>query len=121
MAIPQATLAEAKEFFKQFEFPYLRELQAILADEIKYREKDALRDAKEQIRKIAADYGMTPEAIMALKLPKPAAAPVVRGGPGVYRSPNNPSLEWKGMGPRPQWLKELLAEGHTFDSLRVAA
>lgn len=119
---PRATVEEAQTYFKMFEFTQLRMLQSALSEEIRSREKDAIQKAKAEIRKIAESMGMTPEALLAVKTPKP---PVVAGpkspGRGIYRHPENPMLEWKGMGPHPSWLKELLASGKTFESLRVAA
>lgn len=120
--IIKSNVEEAREYFKKFEFKHLRVLQSALVDEITLREKDAIQQAKAEIRKIAESMGMTPEALLAVKTPKPPVVPGLKSpGPGIYRHPENPMLEWKGMGPHPRWLKELLASGVTFESMRIAA
>jgi|SRR5271169_525285 len=120
--IIKSNVEEAREYFKKFEFSHLRTLQSVLAEEIRSREKDAISAAKLEISKIAEQMGMSVQALMSIKTPKP----VVLAGPkspgrGIYRHPENPMLEWKGHGPHPKWLKELLANGATFDSLRITA
>lgn len=41
---------------------------------------------------------------------------VERSGP-LYRNPRNSAETWAGRGPRPQWLEQALAQGHSLDSL----
>lgn len=120
--IIKSNVEEAREYFKKFESKHLRVLQSVLADEITLREKDAIQQAKAEIRKIAEQMGMSVEALLAVKTPKPPVVPGLKSpGRGIYRHPENPMLEWKGIGPHPSWLKELLAGGATFESLRIAA
>ena len=125
MEIIKSNVEEAREYFKQFEFKHLRTLQAVLSDEIRLREKEAVSAAKAEISKIAEQMGMSVQALMSIKTPKPAAPAGPKSpkspGAGIYRHPENPMLEWKGMGKHPLWLKELLANGATFESLRIAA
>ena len=122
MEIIKSNVEEAREYFKKFEFSHLRTLQSVLAEEIRSREKDAISAAKLEISKIAEQMGMSVQALMSIKTPKPVvSAGPKKSGAGVYRHPENPMLEWKGMGPHPKWLKELLSNGVTFESLRIAA
>lgn len=41
-------------------------------------------------------------------------------GRGTYQHPTNPELKWAGMGQRPRWLREWLAEGKRLEDLVVA-
>ncbi len=39
--------------------------------------------------------------------------------PPKYRNPDNPDQTWNGRGRQPNWLKERLANGETFEDLRI--
>lgn len=56
----------------------------------------------------------------------PATAPGVPSAPSApsapkikFMNPNNPNETWTGRGPRPPWMRELLAGGCSVDQLRV--
>lgn len=118
---PKATIEDAKDFFKLFEFKHLRVLQSVLSDEIHAREKEAISTAKAEIRKIAEAMGMSVEALMSVKTPKAPSDAPKKTGTATYQHPNNPALIWKGMGKRPHWLIDLLDAGKSLESLRAAA
>lgn len=116
----KATIEEAREFFKMFEFSHLRVLKGVLSEEIYAREKEAVNTAKAEIRKIAEGLGMSVEALMSIKSPKaPSNAPKKVGT--TYRDPSDHTKVWHGMGARPQWFKDLLASGISLDSLRATS
>lgn len=119
--IIKSNVEEAREYFKKFEFKHLRVLQSVLAEEITLREKDAIQKAKLEIQKIAESMGMSVQSLMATKAPKSPSDAPKKTGTSIYAHPNNPALVWKGMGARPQWMKDLLAAGKSLESLRLAA
>jgi DNA-binding protein H-NS len=122
LEIIKSNVEEAREYFKIFEYRHLLELRNVLAHEIQKRENEAVSQAKAEIEKIAADVGMSVHAILNLRTPKPPSPQAIKSpGAGIYRHPENPMLEWKGRGPHPVWIKEILARGITFESLRIAA
>lgn len=39
----------------------------------------------------------------------------------IYRNPDNRFEEWNGKGPRPKWIRDLLATGVKIETLKVEA
>jgi DNA-binding protein H-NS len=95
---------------KQFESPWLRDLQAIIVAQLKSREKEDIQKARLEIQRIAQSLGMTP--IQLLNVPK------TRTASGFFQNPNDPTLQWSGMGRKPTWIVEWLAAGKSIDDLR---
>lgn len=50
---------------------------------------------------------------------KVAAKPKRKTMPPKYAHPDNPKLTWSGLGRKPVWLQELLAEGRSLEGLEV--
>lgn len=121
----------------------LRRLQAKVDSEIKRRSDSTRRNLLKQMKKMAAEEGLSLSDIIAVETPAtaPAAAqpePRKRGPkPGAkrtkegakeakqpsvikYRHPENPTIGWSGRGRRPQWVIDWTAEGKQLEALEVA-
>ncbi len=92
----------------------LRNLQAQLKKEIKKREHEDIRKAREQIMAIAQSVGMPLKDLLAGHTRIKTSAVEVR-----YRHPSDATLEWTGRGRQPKWVKDSLALGLTLDALSV--
>lgn len=66
-----------------------------------------------EIKQKMAEFQLTPADLGFLKVPssKKGASPV------MYRSSSGQT--WGGRGPRPQWLRDALAEGKTLEEFKV--
>ncbi len=50
---------------------------------------------------------------------KPSGKPKRKIMPPKYAHPDNPKLTWSGLGRKPAWLQELLAEGRNLNELSI--
>lgn len=92
----------------------LRDLQEQLKQEIKKREQEDVRKAREQIMAIAQSVGMPLKDLLAGHTRSKKGAAEVR-----YRHPSDATLQWTGRGRQPKWVKDWLASGLTLDALLV--
>lgn len=117
--VSASALADVEALIKTLETPYLKDVQTMLAHEIKRREAEKVHDAIDQMRKIAADIGMKLEDIVgqAKRTPRGPSGTV----PAKYRNPANAAEEWTGRGRQPGWIKDALAGGATIESLAIVA
>lgn len=94
------------------------------------RQAEALKKAEiaevvAKIREAIDAYGLTAEDLgFAGKRAGKARASKVGGQRRASSAPsklyrNADGREWAGRGPRPQWLREALAEGHQLEEFRV--
>lgn len=111
----------------------LKGLQFDVENEIKERQRQELGKAREQIRAIASEAGISVESLMkkgggrlkALAGPKadglePAARASGPKAAARYRNPANGAQTWSGRGRQPKWIAEALAGGTTLDAFKVA-
>ncbi|MGF1527280.1 MAG: H-NS family nucleoid-associated regulatory protein [Candidatus Competibacterales bacterium] len=84
----------------------LRELHRDIEKEIQLRHKEDVHEAVDKIQKLAEEVGMPVEKL--LELSKTGLKP--KGSP-KYQNPANPKQTWTGKGKRPNWFKELIAQG----------
>jgi DNA-binding protein H-NS len=89
----------------------IKKLQAE-AERLKKVEVDGVID---RIRKAIDTYGITTADLFEKKT---KATPKKRFGKMVKFRDGNGNT-WRGMGPRPQWLRDALAAGKTLDEFRV--
>ena len=97
------------------ELKKLREdVDKALAEAEKRRRKDAL----EAMKKVAAQYGLTPEEL--LQKDQPEKKVTKRRKPSVsYKDPSNPENTWAGIGRKPRWLEEALGSGRNLEEFRI--
>lgn len=111
----------AKIDLSNYNLAELKGLQFDIEKEIKSRQKDELRKAREQILAIAQDVGMPVSALIA------KAGGAKKGGNGQqgrqgqprYRNPADKSQTWTGRGRQPRWIAEALAGGKSLDEFRT--
>ncbi len=103
----------------------LGELKGLLFDvqkEIKERQRDELRQARERIAAIARDVGVPVGDLLA----RGAGTGTGTGnkeagnkGAARYRNPADASQTWSGRGRHPQWLSDALDDGKSLDDFRM--
>lgn len=96
-------LEDATRLIESLELPYLEALQNILAQHIIKRRSEAMRDAIDEIRRIAARVGMSADELMGA-----AAQPKKQQSKSTlaprYRHPDGRT--WSGQGRAPEWIKD---------------
>lgn len=96
----------------------LKGLQHDIEKEIKGRQQQEVRKAREQILAIAQDVGISLEDLVAGVAKKPKNEKVGTVRP-QYRNPTDSSQTWSGRGRQPRWIVDGLANGKTLDSFRI--
>ena len=74
------------------------------------RDHERKKQAREKIRLLAQEAGLTVEIIDKGKRPK---------APPKYQNPNNPMQTFNGIGVRPKWFKQLIEQGMTEEELLI--
>jgi len=112
----------------------LQKLKAQIEKQIGNREKQQRDKAMDEIKSIAAKYGLkladvvvetaTARPSVGRKSAAKKTAVKKQVAPSekkvLYRHPENPELTWGGgRGRRPQWIKDWEATGQTLDEIRV--
>jgi DNA-binding protein H-NS len=96
----------------------LKGLQHNIEREIKNRQQDEVKKAREQILSIAQSVGLPIEQLVANATRKSKAekGSTVRA---QYRNPADSEQTWTGRGRQPRWVVEALAKGKTLDEFRI--
>jgi DNA-binding protein H-NS len=108
----------------------LEQLKNNAAAMVEQKRDQAIKSAREQIQKIAADVGLSVEALMGLKkagtagklAKKTGGAKKTSAGKKVeakYRNPKNPQETWSGRGRKPVWLQAELDKGKKLESFAI--
>jgi len=109
----------------------LRRLQTKIDTEIKRRSDTARKNLLKQIKKLAAEEGLSLDDVIGAEGGTVAAAPAKqrkrgkKGGKSAaavamkYRNPENSAMEWSGRGRRPQWVLDWLEQGNQLDALEI--
>lgn len=117
--ILEGAIKDAHQLAKGLETQYLKQLVQLLQSELKDREKSDLAEAKLKIYAIAKSVGMPLELLMRdvdqRGMPRKPYKPT-KPSDVLYIDPNT-SRTWSGRGMKPTWLKMLLDQGHTLESL----
>ncbi|MGO4474838.1 H-NS family nucleoid-associated regulatory protein [Massilia sp. 2TAF26] len=108
----------AKTDLSNYNLAELKGLQFDIEKEIKSRQKDEVRKAREQILAIAQDVGVPVSDLIA------KAGGARKGGNGQqgearFRNPADKSQTWTGRGRQPKWIAEALAGGKSLDDFRA--
>ena len=96
----------------------LKGLQQDIEGEIKSREQEEVKKAREQILSIAQSVGLPIEQLIANagKKSKAEKGSTVRAR---YRNPADSEQTWTGRGRQPRWVVDALAKGKTLDEFRI--
>jgi DNA-binding protein H-NS len=110
--------------------PELQQLQAKLTIEIRRKSEAARRTLLKQVKKLAADEGLSIEDIVSEATSGDARTPAPkrkRGTAGAsakktkkpfkYFHPENAKIGWTGHGRKPQWVIDWLAQGKPISAL----
>ncbi|MBI1905143.1 MAG: H-NS histone family protein [Rhodocyclales bacterium] len=113
--------------------PELQQLQAKLTVEIRRKSEAARRTLLKQVKKLAADEGLSIEDIVneattsearttPPKRKRGTAAPGTRKSkkPLKYFHPENAKIGWTGHGRKPQWVIDWLAQDKPLSALEKA-
>lgn len=111
----------AKTNLSNYNLAELKGLQFDIEKEIKSRQKDEVRKAREQILAIAQDVGVPVSDLIAKAGggKKGGNDQPGRQGEARFRNPADQSQTWTGRGRQPKWIAEALAGGKSLDDFRV--
>jgi DNA-binding protein H-NS len=122
----------AKTNLSNYNLAELKSLQFDIEKEIKSRQQDEVRKAREQILAIAQDVGV-PVADLIAKASggkngggkngggKNGGAKKGGGqqGQARFRNPSDESQTWTGRGRQPKWIAEAVSGGKSLDDFRI--
>lgn len=96
----------------------LERLKKDIDKEISSRRKYEERQAREELKEVAAKYGFSlNELVSGTSTPKGRAQGKSQD---KFRHPQDPSKTWTGRGRKPKWVKEWEAAGCSIDDLSAA-
>lgn len=90
----------------------LRELREQIDAALRQRRRDDERQARKELKAVAARYGFNLDDLVGGGTKKPKTA--VR-----FRHPERPDLTWSGRGRKPRWIKEWEEQGRPTRDLAV--
>lgn len=98
----------------------LQKAARIIEKEQKRREKEARRQAQQEMKQVAHKYGLNLEDIAAEVSKGAKGSGSSRGKvPPKYRHPDDPQKTWTGRGHKPVWVKEWEADSGDIEQLRI--
>jgi DNA-binding protein H-NS len=109
----------AKTDLSQYNLAELKGLQFDIEKEIKSRQQDEVRKAREQILAIAQDVGVPVSALIAKAGGARKNGGAQQQGQARFRNPADASQTWTGRGRQPKWIAEGLAGGKSLDDFRI--
>jgi DNA-binding protein H-NS len=112
----------AKTDLSNYNLAELKGLQFDIEKEIKSRQKDEVRKAREQILAIAQGVGVPVNALLAKAGGKQKGGDEVgngKQGQARFRNPADEAQTWTGRGRQPKWISEALAGGKSLDDFRI--
>jgi DNA-binding protein H-NS len=96
----------------------LKGLQVDIEKEIKNRQQEEVKKAREQIFAIAQELGVSVEQLLANAGGKSKGSSGAKVQP-QYHNPADKSQTWTGRGRQPKWIADGLAGGKTLDDFRI--
>jgi DNA-binding protein H-NS len=108
----------AKVNLSDYNLSELKGLQSEVEKQIKDRQQQEVKKAREQILAIAQDVGVSVEELLANTGAKSKGG----GGKKVeprYQNPADNAQTWTGRGRQPKWIADGLAAGKTLDEFRI--
>ena len=115
----------AKTDLSNYNLAELKGLQFDIEKEIKSRQQDEVKKAREQILAIAQDMGVPVAALIKVNGAKAdggnggGKSGGAQQGQARYRNPADGSQTWTGRGRQPKWIAEALAGGKSLDDFRI--
>lgn len=101
----------------------LKGLQFEVEKQIKSRQQEEVKKAREQILALTKNLGVSVDELLSAKGGKPGKSGKGKGqsagGAAQYRNPGDTSQTWTGRGRRPAWVTEALSGGKTLDDLKA--
>ena len=113
----------AKTDLSNYNLAELKGLQFDIEKEIKSRQQDELKKAREQILAIAQDMGVPVSALLSADGGGKKGG-AKKGGNGQqgqarFRNPADDTQTWTGRGRQPKWIAEGLTKGKSLDDFRI--
>lgn len=113
----------AKIDLSNYNLAELKGLQFDIEKEIKSRQQDEVKKAREQILAIAQDMGVPVSALLSGEGGGKKGG-ATKGGNGQagqarYRNPADNTQTWTGRGRQPKWIAEGLSGGKSLDDFRI--
>ncbi|TQK01265.1 H-NS family nucleoid-associated regulatory protein [Herbaspirillum sp. SJZ107] len=96
----------------------LKALQAEIEKQIKDRQQQEVKKAREQILAIAQDVGVPVEELFSNSGAKSKGNTGKKAQP-QYQNPADSSQTWTGRGRQPRWIADGLANGKILDEYRI--
>jgi DNA-binding protein H-NS len=96
----------------------LKNLQADIEKQIKDRQQQELKKARERILAIAQDVGVPVEKLLANGGEK-LKGTTGKKAQAQYQNPGDNSQTWSGRGRQPRWIADGLANGKTLADFRI--
>lgn len=96
----------------------LKGLQSDIEKEIKDRQQQEVKKAREQILSIAENLGISVEELLANKSEKSKVGSGKKVQP-QYQNPKNNSQTWTGRGRQPKWIVDGLAGGKALEDFKI--
>jgi DNA-binding protein H-NS len=100
----------------KYDVKELRALKRDIDKEIAARRKEEEKQARDELKEVAAKYGFTVSELFGGAAAKPKGRSKV---PVKYQHPTDTTKTWTGRGRKPRWIKEWEAAGKSLDDLRV--
>lgn len=102
----------------------LKGLQFEVEKQIKARQQEEVKKAREQILALTRNLGVSVDELLSTKGGKSGKsgkdkAKGTAAGAAQYRNPDNASQTWTGRGRRPAWVTDALSGGKTLDDLKA--
>jgi DNA-binding protein H-NS len=108
----------AKVDLSSYNLGELKGLQYEIEKEIKDRQQQDVKKAREQILTIAQEVGISVEELLANATNKAKKNKDEKAKP-QYQNPAESSQTWTGRGRQPRWIAEGLANGKALDDFRI--
>lgn len=100
-----------------FSKPELENLIEDARKELKNRHAEDLKKAREEIKRMAAELGVSIEEVIGIASGGRAGSKAQ--APARYANPNDPTQTWTGKGRQPQWFKAAISSGISPESLEL--
>lgn len=108
----------AKVDLSDYNFSELKGLQLDIEKEIKNRQKQGLKKAREQVLAIAQDLGVSVDELLLSPGTKAKGIKTEKVAPR-YKNPADNAQTWSGRGRQPKWIVDALANGKQLNDLLI--
>ena len=113
----------AKTDLSNYNLAELKGLQFDIEKEIKSRQQDEVKKARERILAIAQDVGVPVKALLSAagagRKGAAKAGAAAQQGQARFRNPSDDAQTWTGRGRKPKWIADALSGGKSLDDFRI--